>query len=57
MNEDEQIIPTGSTEPILFEAEPSESFPYHELKPVSFLTLTHLFEVSFSGITQNKTKD
>lgn len=57
MNEDEQIIPTGSTEPIPFEAELSESFPYHELKPVSFLTLTHLFEVSFSGITQNKTKD
>lgn len=43
MNEDEQIVPSGSRQPIPFEAELSESFPYHELKPVLFLTLTHLF--------------
>lgn len=36
MNEDEQIIPNGSRQPIPLEAELSEGFPHRELKPVSF---------------------
>lgn len=56
MKENKQVIPKCSRKPIPLGTELSGLPYYHRTKTCFIVTLTHLFNVSLSGSTENKTK-